>query len=436
LIRFLLILGLAVSSLGLGPAPASADANAEARVFFEQGNRSLAQAMRSRGAVKRRHLEEALESYVQSLRIVRSRNVIFNAGIATEELGWVNEAFGYYTDYLAMPDLADDERAEGERRLAALRPRVAIVGLESDPPGASVRLDRRDLAEIGRTPLEVAVPPGEHALFLELRGYGQTETRVVAVLGERTAVRADLVVVPIPVRVLAPSSGRLFVNGNSVEAIAELSVPPGRHRIRFERPDGAVAEEVIVAEPGSDPITVELRFVDPERVAVRIESNIAVRLSIDGAEVDDGDRLRALLAPGNHALRAVANGYDELATTIDVEPGSPRQLLLDMAPTETGETTLGVWPYVFWIGAGATAATAAGFSVHALDVKNEFDTATTPGTLLPPSEQQALAEDTRNANTRADALWITAVAFGVTALVLELLNEDVPPRASTLEVSQ
>ena len=64
----------------------AADRNAEARVFFEKGNRLFARAMDKSGERKRELLEEALTAYVSSLRIVRSRNALFNAAVVLEEL--------------------------------------------------------------------------------------------------------------------------------------------------------------------------------------------------------------------------------------------------------------------------------------------------------------------------------------------------------------
>ena len=175
----LVAVGVAPAAAVLAPVTAQADANAEARVFFERGNRQLAEALGRRGARRTRGLEEALGSYVSSLRIVRSRNAVFNAGVTLQELGRTAEAFGYFIEYRAMAGLSDAERAEVGQRIEAMRPQLALLAIDATP-SAEVRLDRRDLAVLGTTPLEVAVAAGEHTHvhnIRSLRGRRKEEAR-------------------------------------------------------------------------------------------------------------------------------------------------------------------------------------------------------------------------------------------------------------------
>ncbi len=177
----------------LDVAAQSTSTNAEARLFFDEGNLLYASAHEappgpSRDALLRR----ALRSYLDSLRIVRNRNALFNAAVVLEELGREGTAFNYYGEYLGIEGLSEEEQAEATRRREALRPRVAVLLVTSSPEGALVRADRKDLAPLGRTPLELALPTGEHRLFIELAGHEHVEATVELVRGEQRPLEVSL----------------------------------------------------------------------------------------------------------------------------------------------------------------------------------------------------------------------------------------------------
>ena len=95
---FLLALALLVSPLGGGAA--RADDVTEAAALFESGNGHFQAGMRVRGARRVRELEAALDDYFASLRLVRSRNVLYNAALVLEQLERWDDAFNYWTEYL------------------------------------------------------------------------------------------------------------------------------------------------------------------------------------------------------------------------------------------------------------------------------------------------------------------------------------------------
>lgn len=202
-LRFSLLL---VALLGLGgPSIAAAQGasdNAEARVYFQEGNRLYRQAAQASAEERNELLRRALEAYVDSLQIVRSRNALFNAAIVLGELERYDESFNYLSEYLRIEDLPPDDRAEAEHRRDALRDFVAVLRVTTDPPGAIVWVDRKDLAPLGATPMEVALPMGEHRLFFEREGFLAEERLHEVVHGETTVV--DVALEPIPLPEAAP----------------------------------------------------------------------------------------------------------------------------------------------------------------------------------------------------------------------------------------
>ena len=170
--------------------------NAEARVYFEEGNRLFQQASRATGPKRVTLLQRSLEAYVDSLQIVRSRNALFNAAIVLEELDRNDESFNYYTEYLRVEGLSKADREQALKRRDALRPDVAVLRVSTEPKGAKVWIDRKDLAPRD-TPIEVAVAPGPHRVFVEKEGYVATEQELDMVRGEATVLELTLEAVPI-----------------------------------------------------------------------------------------------------------------------------------------------------------------------------------------------------------------------------------------------
>jgi hypothetical protein len=179
-------------------AAQSSAGNAEARVYFEEGNRLYDRASRARGEQRTSLLQRSLEAYVDSLQIVRSRNALFNAAVVLEELGRYDESFNYLSEYLRIESLREADREEAAARRDALRDEVAVLRVRSEPEGAKLWVDRKDLAPLGTTPFELALPEGEHRLFVELDGFRARELRRATVRGETTEVNVALEPVPPP----------------------------------------------------------------------------------------------------------------------------------------------------------------------------------------------------------------------------------------------
>src|SRR5438445_36041 len=105
----------------------------------------------------RGHTEEALSEFLASNRLVRNRNVIQNVARCFERLRMYNEAWRWYSELLAEP-LPEGERRDLAAALERLQPSLALLRVFSDPPGATVYVDREDLGARGQTPVTLALP--------------------------------------------------------------------------------------------------------------------------------------------------------------------------------------------------------------------------------------------------------------------------------------
>ena len=117
----------------------------------------------------------ALAYFLASNRLAPNRHVRFNIARTFQRLGQYPEAYRWCSEALAGesdPDL----RQKLEEVLHAVEREVALVVVESDPPGAVAYLDRKDLGSIATTPARMAVSEGDHKLILQLEGHEDAES--------------------------------------------------------------------------------------------------------------------------------------------------------------------------------------------------------------------------------------------------------------------
>lgn len=281
-------------------------------------------------------LQSALEHLLASNRLAPNRNVVFNIARIYEQLGRLPEAYRHYADF-ARDETEAAARGEAERALARLAPRVALLSVESTPPGATFFLDRRDLGARGRTPAVLAVSPGAHTVFLELGGHEAVEAEPVeAVVGQSAAVVARL----------EPILGRLLVRGapagaeirlDSVDAApvgrlpAELDVPPGPHTIYITAPGRRSAQlGVQVAAKATASVEAELAPLTGSLVLDADEP--AARIEIDGVVAGFTPTVLDTVPVGRHRIRISVPGYAPFEREVEVAADARLTLQADLLP--------------------------------------------------------------------------------------------------------
>ncbi len=444
----LVAVGVAPAAAVLAPVTAKADANAEARVFFERGNRQLAEALGRRGARRMRGLEEALGSYVSSLRIVRSRNAVFNAGVTLQELGRAAEAFGYFIEYLAMAGLSDAERAEVGQRIEAMRPQLALLAIDATP-SAEVRLDRRDLAVLGTTPLEVAVAAGEHTLYLTAAGHEERALVVQAVAGETRRATAALTPRPGALRVRVAPGAVALLDGAPIALDTVLPVAAGTHTLRITRGGRTTGEQRVEIAPGGALVEVDGTRSGPSAQeegvgSLEVAVDVAARVVVDGASFGTGTRVSGALGAGTHRVRVEAEGHLPYASTVAVQPGQRTRLEVSLGVDPATVRDLGAWPTVslvattsvFTVGLVAALAALSANANYRSDV-GEYETG-----LLEGSSTQAdwVSLRTRRRqvltlNGLADVLWISTTALGLLTTILYAFDDADAGAGSTGSVT-
>lgn len=403
----------------------SGDVNAEARVFFERGNRLAAEARRARGARRTQLFEEALEAYVSTVRIVPSRNALFNAAYVLEQLDRGADAFAYYQRYLAIEGLTEQERNQGEARVTALRPNLAIVAITSDPPGATIFVDRLDLAARGQTPAELALSVGEHLVMLRLPHHQDAQQRVEAADGARAEVAVTLMASPVRVtfEVLGAPEAQMSVDGAPIDG-AMTRLAPGSHTVRIEAPGRSPVDRNVDVPVGAD---YTARLSPGATVAASatlvVRSDAAAEVLLDGMPIGRGERIEQRVAPGSHLVTVRAPGRAELRQTMVILGG--QTATLDAELGTAGGRRFGVLPHVL-LGATAVAAGVfAGMAVRAENRDDEYRADPCQNGEECRAAYQRVEDATRDARI---LLGVTG-ALGVTTLIFYLINRREPARA-------
>lgn len=441
--KLLVVLALFTALPVFAPTAAEAQTETDARRMFEQGNAHLQRAQRLRGAARARALREALTLYHRSLRVTRARSVLFNIAVCYEQLGRYQDAHSYYSEYLGLEDLTEQDREVAEERMAAISPHVALIEVSSEPPGATIYVDRRDLSPQGVTPVTVATQPGSHRIIGVLEGHESDELEVEAVLGQTREVALELTALPAQVRIETAQPGaEIRIDDESSEPIGvtplEAEIPAGQRRIYAILGDRA-GRTVVDVPPGGDlTVTVELGApTTPGQVAIEVDVPEA-EVRVDGEVVGTAPVRSLSLTPGVHRISVQANGdYQGWSEVVEIGPGHQLDLEVHLARS-TPQRRFGPWPNVGMALATVLGVAAAATGGWALALHADFESIAESCGDAPQAcgEGSVLRSDALDLEQRihsmaitTDVLLVTAAAVAVTSFALMLLNREVEDRS-------
>ena len=273
--RRLLALAAALLALPLIPSIAQADNTAdEADLRFRRGV----------DFYRQRRFEDALAEFFSSNRLVKNRNVILNIARCFEQLKQYEEAYRYYYEVLGESPSKEDKQVVDDS-LARLAPRVALLQVDSDPPGADVYIDRKDLGSRGLTPRALALPPGKVRVILSLAGHRDATREVEVAQGTQAKVKLPLeFIYGYVVMKGTPEGAAVRVDKSDGEpdgvVPGRLTVKPGRHILNVGA-EGFISVQVPVDALPDQPreVSVALAPLPPPT------GNLVVTANRDGALV-------------------------------------------------------------------------------------------------------------------------------------------------------
>jgi outer membrane receptor protein involved in Fe transport len=191
----------------------------------------------------------ALQHFLMSNRLVPNRNVVFNIARTFEQLSRFADAYRYYVDALAE-ETDPKTRSSLEASMARIAPHVAVFEVRTDPPGATIYIDRIDLGSRGTSPARLAFPAGKYKIIVERPGYEPAETPVLdAVLGQTIPVELSLKHITGLVNIRAPqgTEARLGSETSAVACVSPctLELAPGPRTIVLTMPGHQTATRTV-----------------------------------------------------------------------------------------------------------------------------------------------------------------------------------------------
>ena len=308
MLRRLLLLALV---FGLA-RPAHADDLAdEAEFRFRRGAELYA----------KRDYQGALDEFFTSNRLVHNHNVVFNIARTLEQLNRVEEAYRWYAGMLEENITAGDRKdvLESIQRLSA---KVALVRVESDPPGATIYVDRKDLGALGQTPRTLALPPKGAKIILELPGHYPQEKNVSMATGKTLKVSLALPTIYGKVTLsLTPPDATAHLEKEDGELLHDgAQVIPGRHVIWVGAP-GYVPQTLDVNVPAEGSAEVKAALVPrpPPTGALVVRANVdGALIIVDGKESGFTPGVVEGIPVGKHTVAIDAEGRERFTRAVDV----------------------------------------------------------------------------------------------------------------------
>lgn len=290
-------------------------------------------------AYQKGDFRSALEHFLASNRLVQNLNVAFNIAKTYEQLKRYPEAYSAYSDVLVSEPDATNKKAIQEA-LARIAPNVAVLLVTSDPPGATIFLDRKDLGARGVTPRRIAVAPGDHKVILELSGHEALERTVTNVkIGSESAASVALVAVVGTVKIEGDAFVETRLDGPSGERVAKgrasVLVSPGRHTLYF-------------SAEGYEPAETAIEVLRNAEVIARprlkqLQGSFVVKTDIRDAAITIDGRIAGFtpsvvpVAVGEHEVKIALPGFRPITRQVSIKANT--QEVLDLSLQQDDEVS-------------------------------------------------------------------------------------------------
>lgn len=278
----------------------------------------------------------ALEHFLASNRLVPNRNVLYNIARTYEQLKQYPEAYRYYTQALdGEKDAA--ARTKIETALVQLGKSVAVLRVESDPPGATLYVDRKDLGARGEAPRTLGLPPGNYKVIAELSGYEAAEETVVDIkVGQERRIQLKLVpILGVVVADGAPGATLHIDDSNAPPRCVlpcRVGLPPGRYTAFVQRPGHRAFESTITVRAKAE-TKVDAKLEPLSGTVVVSTDEPRALIEVDGKPRGFTPAILTLAA-GKRRLRISMSGFRAIERDIDVQANTEQRFELALTQAE------------------------------------------------------------------------------------------------------
>lgn len=229
-------------------------------------------------------------------------------------------------------------------------PMVRVRGkieITSEPSGAQVT---RNGEAVGKTPIDLDVPGGTHALRIDHPGH-DTRTDTVEITHDSPTVQRHYRLARARARVsfeLSPEGGALTVDDRAASGDLELAAGV-THRIRYAKP-GYAPREIAVTPTHGEHRTIRL-VLRPTFGTVSVRSDPEADIEVDGRKMGRTPT-RLQLRTVAQTIRLTRHGYRTETRTMTPEPNSTRHIAVTLRPE--AEVRLETAPAQYTNGVGIT----------------------------------------------------------------------------------
>jgi outer membrane receptor for ferrienterochelin and colicin len=281
----------------------------------------------------------ALAHFLASNRLVRNRNVMFNIARTYEHLRQFADAYRYYQRSLEGETDAS-VKARIKEALQRIGASVALLNVTTDPPGALIYLNRKDLGDRGASPQSLALVPGTYTVIAELQGYDEATSQPVEVrVGTEKTVNLKLTRVVGIVRVSGADGAQIRIDADDAPVVctAPCDVPatPGQHTLVFTR-QGSRTTRLGVQVKANAVTTMRAELeAETGSLVVNSDERDAV-IEIDGKT--QGFTPAVLAVPvGTHDVRVTLRGFKPVVKRVDIVANAQTQLDLQLVGNDSVE---------------------------------------------------------------------------------------------------
>lgn len=311
----------------LSPSAAHADTATLTRFFDDQ----------ARTAFAARRYQLALEYFLLVDRATPSPSAAYNVAVLADTAGEQALAFAYLERYLASDDEDEARRADATRRAQALRAELALVRIDSDPPGARIYVDQVEHGAFGRSPRTIVVAPGAHRILLHAPRHRPAEVEVTAAVGQEATARAALVPLTGELLVRATPPGtpievrRQGALVRRIPAATSTELPVGRYELRIAPAGHHPAEAIAVVDEGEQQLTLVARRLPPRTGTLLVTTGaVTADLYVDGKLTAETPATLRQVPVGEHTIELRAPGHRTATSTVRIVEGRPAFVELDL----------------------------------------------------------------------------------------------------------